>query len=390
MKKRTRVVHPRRVNVPADNRPLVAPIYQSVKFSFDDTIQTERYRQRQREGFFYSRESNPTLRQLELLLAELQGRAECLVTGSGVAAIAASLLALCRQGDHILAFIESYGPTRHLVQRLLARYGVTHTLLSIEDHDAIARVLAQTPTRLVIFESPTNPVTKIADIEFITAQAKKAGALTLLDNTFAGFHNHGQFDIDIYLHSLTKYASGHGDAMGGAIIANEALIKSMRLDIISMGPTLDPYAAFLIQRGMRTYFLRYERQCATAQLVAEFLMRHARVERVFYPGLKTHPQYGLATRQMSDFGTIVSFDLAGGEEEGSRFAEALQYFSIAASLGSAESLVMPPRLLSPRDLTAEQRAKSSVSKSTVRLSIGLEEGSDLLEDLNQALEKAFI
>src|SRR5277367_1447034 len=285
MKKNTLVNPPAAVPVAVDNRPLVAPIYQSVKFSFDDTGETQRYLHGEREGFFYSRQANPTLKQLQLLLAQLQGRDDCLLTGSGVATIAASLLSLCKQGDHILAFVESYGPTRYIVQHLLAKFGVTHTLLSIEDLEGIERVLRDTPTRLAVFESPTNPVTKIADIEHLTLHARRAGALTVLDNTFAGFHNHGAYDIDIYLHSLTKYASGHGDVMGGAIISNDALISQMRKDIGTMGPTLDPHAAFLIQRGMRTYFLRYERQCANAFAVSQFLKSHRHVKQVFYPGL---------------------------------------------------------------------------------------------------------
>src|SRR6202050_4846518 len=235
MKNNTFVNHPPSVEVPADNRPLVAPIYQSVKFCFCGSAETLRFLRGEREGFFYSRSSNPTLKQLELLLAQLQGRDECLLVGSGVATIAATVFALCKQGDHVLAFVESYGPTRYIVQHVLAKYGVTHTLLSIEDRDAIARILTQTPTRLVLFESPTNPVTKIADIEHLTAHARRTGCLTVMDNTFAGFHNYGGFDVDIYLHSLTKYASGHGDVMGGAIIARAALIAAMRKDIVSLG-----------------------------------------------------------------------------------------------------------------------------------------------------------
>jgi cystathionine beta-lyase/cystathionine gamma-synthase len=390
MKNDTRVNHPPAVELPADNRPLVAPIYQSVKFSFDDTDETLRYLRGDREGFFYSRTSNPTLRQLQLLLAQLQGRDDCLLTGSGVATIAASLLSLCKQGDHILAFVESYGPTRYIVQHLLAKFGVAHTLLSIEDLAGIERILREVPTRLVIFESPTNPVTKIADIEHLTAHARRAGALTVLDNTFAGFHNHGAYDIDIYLHSLTKYASGHGDVMGGAIISNEALISQMRKDIVSMGPTLDPHAAFLIQRGMRTYFLRYERQCANALALSRYLESHPRVKRVHHPGLESHPQHRLASRQMKDFGTIVTIELDGGFEQGARFAEALQYFSISASVGSAESLAMPPQLLAGGEFTPEQRAASLITRGTVRLSIGLEDAADLLEDLRQALDKAYL
>src|ERR1700692_2693508 len=162
MKHNTFVNQPPEVEVPSDNRPLVAPIYQSVKFSFDDAGETLRYLRGERQGFFYSRTSNPTLTQLQLLLAQLQGRDDCLLTGSGVATIAASLLSLCKQGDHILAFAESYAPTRYIVQHLLAKFGVVHTLLSIEDLAAIERVLSHTPTRLVVFESPTHPVTKIA------------------------------------------------------------------------------------------------------------------------------------------------------------------------------------------------------------------------------------
>jgi cystathionine beta-lyase/cystathionine gamma-synthase len=390
MKNTTLVNHPPAVAVPSDNRPLVAPIHQSVKFSFDDTNETLRYQRGEREGFFYSRNSNPTLMQLQRLLSELQGRDDCLLTGSGVATIAASLLALCKAGDHVLLFVESYGPTRYIVQHLLAKFGVTHTMLSIEDLTGIEKLLEEKPTRLVIFESPTNPVTKIADIEHLTRQARAAGCLTVLDNTFAGFHNHGAYDIDIYLHSLTKYASGHGDVMGGAIIARHELIAAMRKDIASMGPTLDPHAAWLIQRGMRTYFLRYERQCANALIVAEFLKQHPRVKQVHYPGLASHPQHALARKQMKDFGTIVSIELDGGFKEAGLFAESLEFFSIAASVGSTESLVMPPQLLHGGEYTPTQRAQSLVGKGTVRLSIGLEDADDLKEDLSQGLQRAFV
>jgi cystathionine beta-lyase/cystathionine gamma-synthase len=299
-------------------------------------------------------------------------------------------LSLCKQGDHVLAFIESYGPTRYIVQHLLAKYGVTHTLLSIEDLSGVERVLRDTPTRLVVFESPTNPVTKIADIAHLTQQARQAKCLTVMDNTFAGFHNHGAYEVDIFLHSLTKFASGHGDVMGGAIIADRPLIAAMRKDVVSMGPTLDPHAAFLIQRGMRTYFLRYERQCANALAVSRFLNGHAGVKRVYYPGLDGHPQHELAKRQMKDFGSIVSFELDGGYDEGNRFAEALQFFSITSSVGSTESLVMPPQLLGGQEFTAAQREASLIGRGTVRLSIGVEDAPDLIADLDQALAKTFI
>lgn len=385
MKNTTRVVHPPKVEVAADNRTLVAPIYQSVKFTFDDLEETERFFRHEREGFYYSRHDNPTLRQLELTLAELQGRDACLLTASGVAAINLALLALCKQGDHVVLFAEMYQPTRYMVRRLLERYGVTHTMLSITDTDGIERTLASRRTRIVVFESPSNPVLKIADIPRIAAAARAHGALTLLDNTFAGFHNHGQFDIDVFAHSLTKYASGHGDVMGGAVIAGRELIEPMRRDFGVIGATLDPHAAFLLQRGLRTYFVRYERQCANALAVAHFLEAHSRVRRVRYPGLASHPQHALARSQMHDFGTIVTFELDGDRAAAATFSEKLALFAIAASLGSTESLIQPGQLMHPTNLSREERQWAEIDDATIRLSIGLEAVEDLIADLQQAL-----
>jgi cystathionine beta-lyase/cystathionine gamma-synthase len=385
MKRPTRLNHPPEVKVPDDNRALVAPIYQSVKFTFDDVEESQRQARGERDGFVYSRVSNPTLRQLELTLAELQQREACLVTASGVAAVHLALMALCKQGDHVICFAEMYQPTRYTVRRLLGRFGVRHTMLSITDTAAIVQTLAATPTRLVVFETPSNPVLKIADIERITAAARRHGALTVLDNTFAGFHNHGQFDIDVFVHSLTKYASGHGDVMGGAVIASKALIDSMRGDFIVTGATLDPHAAFMIQRGLKTYALRYDRQCENAQRIAEFLSGRAEVKAVYYPGLDSHPQRALAQRQMHDAGTIVTFELAGDKAATRRFANELKLFAISPSLGSTESLVQPGELMRPRDLTEVERGWAGVTDSTVRLSVGIEDADDLIEDLSQAL-----
>ena len=387
MKYPTRLNHPPVVDVPADNRPLVAPIYQSVKFTFDSVAEAERQSRGERSGFVYSRVSNPTLQQLELTLAELQRRDACLLTASGVAAVNLALLSLCKQGDHIIMFAEMYQPTRYMIRRLLSRYGVAHTMLSIEDTDAIERTLAATATRLVMFESPSNPLLKIADIERITAAARAHGALTVLDNTFAGFHNHGQLDIDVYVHSLTKYASGHGDVMGGAVISRHELIDTMRRDFVVLGATLDPHTAFLIQRGLKTYALRYERQCENALRIAQYLQAHAGVARTRYPGLDAHPQRALAVKQMRDAGTIVTFDLQADRAAG-RFADALQLFAISASLGSTESLVQPGQLMRPRDLSAPEREWAGVTDATLRLSIGIEDADDLIADLEQALATA--
>lgn len=386
MKPRTRVNHPPKVEVPPDNRPLVAPIYQSVKFSLDSVEETERYSRGEREAFVYSRVSNPTLRQLEQTLSELQGREGCLLTASGVAAVNLALLSLCRKDDHIILFAEMYQPTRYMVRRLLARYGVQHTMLSIEDVAGLESTLASRPTRLIVFESPSNPMLKVADIRRICAAAKQHGALTLLDNTFAGFHNHGQLDVDVFIHSLTKYASGHGDVMGGAVIASREIIASMQRDFVVLGATLDPHAAYLIQRGLKTYFVRYEQQARTAMAIADWLAKQSAISRVHYPGLAIHPGHEMAKSQMQDFGTIVTIELAE-QVDAARFCEALDYFAISASLGSTEALVQPGQLMRPRDLNEQERAWAAVTNQTVRLSIGLEDADDLIADLAQALAK---
>jgi cystathionine beta-lyase/cystathionine gamma-synthase len=388
MKGRTRVNHPPEAVVPADNRPLVAPVYQSVKFAFESLEETLRFERGEREGYFYTRRANPTTRQLERLLAELQQRDDCIALGSGAGAISSCLLSLLRSGDHLLCFVETYGPTLRLIQGLLARFGVTHTMLSIEDDAGIERVLASKPVKLVYFESPTNPITRIADIARFTRAAHAHGALTVMDNTFAGFHNHGQYGVDVFVHSLTKYASGHGDVMGGAIIARAELIRAIRRETTLLGAMLDPHAAFLVMRGMKTYYLRYEAQAASALRVAAFLDAHSAVERVHYPGLASHPRHALAREQMREFGSIVSFDLAGGAEAVRSFADALEFFAITPSLGSVESLVMPPQLLRLRGLPAELAALSGIGDGTVRLSIGIEDTDDLIGDLEAALAKA--
>lgn len=385
MKPKSRLVHPPRTEPPAGNTPLVAPLHQSVKFEFESVAETLANLRGEKDGYFYARSANPTTRLLERTLALMQGRDEAIVCASGVGAIAQALLGLTKSGDHVLCFVETYAPTRSLVRRQLARFGVRHTMLSIEDDAGIARVLGGTPTRLVIFESPTNPVNRIADIAHITQQARAAGALTLLDNTLAGLHQHGDTQVDLFLHSLTKYASGHGDVMGGAVIGSAALIRQLRPEFTHLGGTLDPHAAWLIQRGLKTYALRYAAQCDTALQVARYLEAHPKVERVHYAGLPTHPRHALAARQMRQFGTVVSFDLAAGRAAGDRLADALQLFAIAASMGSPESLVIPPGLMGPHDLPPELAALSGVAAGTVRLSMGLEDAADLIADLEQAL-----
>jgi cystathionine beta-lyase/cystathionine gamma-synthase len=384
MKPDTLTNHPPHVPVATDNPPLVAPIYQTVKFSFDELSEAERANAGERDGFFYSRIDNPTLRQLEMTLATLQGRSHCLLTSSGVSAVSLTLQALCKQGDHIVIFAESYGPTRAMARRVLSRFGVTFAVMSIDDLDGIESALQSTPTRLMIFESPTNPILKIADLERLCAMAKAHGCLTILDNTLAGLHAHDQYPIDVYVHSLTKYANGHGDVLAGAVISDEELMKRLRPEFITMGAMLDPHAAFLIQRGLKTYGLRYERACQNALSIARFLEQHPAVSKLRYPALASHPQHQLAMRQMEQGGGVISFELAS-EALANHCVQRLKLFRLASSLGSTESLVLPPSMLQARDLAAVQRGWAGITDCTIRLSIGIEDIDDLLADLQQAL-----
>jgi cystathionine beta-lyase/cystathionine gamma-synthase len=389
MKLRTRIHHPRPTGLPQGNSPLAFPIYQSVKFELDSLAETERAWAGKSDAYHYSRVANPTVRDLERILAELQGREDCVAVGTGIAAVASTLIALLSAGDHVLSFAEGYGPTRGLLKRTLARFGVETTLVSLDDHAGIERVLSERKTRLVWFESPTNPALKIADVAFITGAARRHGALTAIDNTFGGLEAHRHSDIDLFVHSLTKSVAGHGDVMGGAVIGAKALIDPIRREVVALGPSLDPHAAFLIQRGLKTYHVRREAECAGALAVARCLVQDARVARVRYPGLANHPGHDLARQWMPDFGSVVTIDLAGGPEQSRVFADSLELFSMVASLGSTESLIVPPPLTWPGDIPSDLRAATEIGPTTARMSIGLEDPDDLIADLSQALDKAF-
>ena len=385
---RTQVTHPPEVALPPGNRPLIAPIYQSVKFETETVAELLEILRGEVPGFIYSRGKNPTTRQLELTLAQLQGREDAVVVGSGMAAVSLPLYGLAGAGDHVITFIESYSPSRQALKGPLARYGVTHSLLPVGDHAALERELAARPVKLVLFESPTNPVLRVADVAQVTALCRRYGALSVMDNTFAGFHQHGHYPVDLFVHSLTKYAGGHGDVLAGAVIGSAALIRQLRPESVLMGCTLDPHAAFLVQRGLKTYFVRYEAQCRTAMELCAWLEGQPGVSRVLYPGLPTHPQHALAMAQMKDPGTVCCVELEGGATAATRFAESLSLFAMAASLGSVDSLVNPPPFMATSDLTPAQREHTGITPGMVRLSFGLEDVEDLRADLAQALAAA--
>ncbi|HEX7235732.1 MAG TPA: aminotransferase class I/II-fold pyridoxal phosphate-dependent enzyme [Gammaproteobacteria bacterium] len=388
MKKQTRVTHPKGIKLLEGNDAVVTPVYRTVKFTYP-TIAASLTPEAKENGFDYTRDSNPTTRELELLAAELQDRDDAITTGSGMAAVWLALLGNLEAGDRVVIFVESYRPNRVAVRRFLPKLGLKFTMLSVHDLAGIEETFAQDDTKLVLFEAPTNPMLQVPDLAAITALAKKHDVVTVLDNTFAGLHNHGKYEIDYFVHSLTKYANGHGDVMAGIVIGDRKRIRAIKPLSVNMGAVLDPGVAFLAARGLKTYYLRYERHSANALAVAEFLAKRKEVTKVYYPGLPADRGHALARKQMSDFGGVLSFDLAAGKERTWAFIDALELFTTTASLGSTESLVAPVQLYLGTDLSAEEQKLAQIKESTVRIAVGIEHVDDLVADLEQAFAKTF-
>jgi cystathionine beta-lyase/cystathionine gamma-synthase len=388
MKKQTRVTHPKEVKLREGNDAVVSPVYRSVKFTYP-TIAASLTAEAKEHGFDYTRDSNPTTRELELLAAELQDRDDGIAVGSGMAAIWLALLGNLEAGDRIVFFVESYRPNRVAVRRFLPKLGLKFTMLSVHDLAGVEEAFALDDTKVLLFEAPTNPMLQIPDLAAITELAKKHDVVTILDNTFAGLHNHGRYEIDYFVHSLTKYANGHGDVMGGIVIGDRKRIRAIKPLSVNMGAVLDPGVAFLAARGLKTYYLRYERHSANALAIAEFLTKRREVTSVYYPGLPSDSGHALAREQMSDFGGVLSFDLDADKERTWAFIDALELFTTTASLGSTESLVAPVQLYLGSDLTTEEQKRAKIKESTVRFAVGIEHVDDLIADVDRAHAKTF-
>lgn len=386
----TRLIHHDRVDLPEGNEPLVSPIYQSVKFKPASMAHVRTILSKRNSGFLYSRISNPTVRELELLVARLQGRDDAIATATGVAALAAVAMTFLNAGDRAVVFTESYKPTRFLLGHILGRFGVETIRLSRDDYPRFEELCrGEKPPKLVFLESPTNPALRIHDLTWICQTARAAGCKTVLDNTFAGFFAHGAIDIDLYVHSLTKQANGHSDAMGGAVIGNKALIDQIFPVAITLGATLDPNSAWLTLRGMKTYALRTKEASKSALEIAHWLCQKTWARNVRYPALNTHPDHGIWQKQNNgDGGSVVTFDLVCPEQGFDKFFDHLRLFTLTPSLGCVESLAAPCLMFFGDDLPPGEAQKAGITATTVRLAIGIETTDDLKNDIESAAHAA--
>jgi cystathionine gamma-synthase len=351
---------------------------------------TSTYRQdgvgRPRQGYEYSRTQNPTRTALEECLAALERGSRALAFASGMAAEDTLLRTVCRPGDHVVIPNDAYGGTYRLFAKVAEPWGVSHTPVPISDVDAVRAAVRSRPTAMVWVETPTNPLLTIADIAQLAEVAHESGALLVVDNTFASSYLQQPLTLgaDVVVHSTTKYAGGHSDVVGGALITADAeLGERLAFHQNAMGAVSGPFDAWLVLRGLKTLAVRMERHCDNAERVAAFLAEHPKVRQVLYPGLPDHPGHEIATKQMRRYGGIVSFRVRGGAEEAIRVCERAKLFTLAESLGGIESLIEHPGRMTHASAAG---SPLEVPDDLVRLSVGIETVDDLLDDLAQALD----
>jgi cystathionine gamma-synthase len=363
------------------------PIAQSVAFGYHDLEGWQQVALGQAPGHIYSRNTNPTVAALEEKVRVLEGAAAAVAMASGMAAISNTLFALLRPGDRVVSVKDTYGGTNQLFREFLPQINVTPRLCDTADLDAIEAEIAR-GCRLLYLETPTNPTLKVIDIERLARQGRAAGAVVVTDNTFATPVNQRplQLGSDLVIHSASKYLGGHADALGGVVCGSRELVQRIFHYREITGAALDPFAAYLLLRGLKTLALRVERQNASALRVAQFLEAHPAVARVFYPGLASHPQHEIARRQMpGGFGGMLSFALRGGYARVKEFLPRLRFAHRAANLGAVETIVGPPATTSHVEVSAADRAAMGIPEALVRYSVGIEDAGDLIADLAQAL-----
>ncbi|MBN3034356.1 MAG: PLP-dependent transferase [Bacteroidales bacterium] len=365
----------------------VTPIYQTSTFQFRDADHGARCFSGEEEGYIYTRLGNPTIQELENAMAELENGYGGIATSSGMAAVNTVYLGCLGAGAHILSHDALYGPSRNIMETLYPRYGVEYTYLDTSDHENVKRSIRPN-TRLIYLETPANPTIGLTDIAAISAIAHERGIPVCVDNTFCSPYLQKPLDLgaDIVLHSMTKFINGHADVVAGMIVAgNRETYQRLRTVMVNMGFNMDPHQAFLVRRGLKTLGLRVERAQTSAMKVAEFLEGHEAVEWVRYPGLRSHPQYDLACRQMKGPGAMISFELKGGLEAGKKVMNGVKLALLAVSLGGVETLIQHPASMTHSKVPEPERIKAGITGGLVRISVGIEDVEDILADLEQAL-----
>lgn len=372
-----------RADLSKKNGPLATPIYQTSTFEVTDNDQQVRATS---TDMFYTRYGNPTHTVVERAIAELEGTDRALLFASGMAAITTSIFALVKGGDHIVAQRDIYGGVNKFLSQWFPKLGVETTFVDTTEYDQHVRAIRPN-TKLLYLESPTNPTLRIIDLQKVVGIAKEHNLITLIDSTFATPINQrpAEFGIDLVMHSGTKYFGGHSDLICGIIAGRQDLVERIHETRTTLGASMDPHAAFLLLRGIKTLAVRVQRQNENALRIAQFLQRHPKVKSVNYPFLEGHPQRALASEQMSGGGGVLSFEVDGTAEDTRRVVEALRLFTLAPSLGGVDSLVTIPVLTSHAMITPEHRQKMGVTEQLVRLSVGIENADDLIRDLEHGL-----
>ncbi|MEM2962017.1 MAG: PLP-dependent aspartate aminotransferase family protein [Candidatus Bathyarchaeia archaeon] len=368
---------------------VTVPIYQTSTFAFESTDTLLEVASGRRRGYIYTRYGNPTVRAAEEKVAALEGAEDCLAFSSGMAAVSSAVLAFLEEGDRMVSLREVYGGTYELFTEFLPRFGVEVALTKGSDTSSIKEELEK-GCNLLFLETPTNPLLGIVDLAEVVDLARSEGAKTIVDNTFATPYNQRPMDfgVDLVVHSATKYLGGHSDLIGGVVAGSREDISKIWGVRKVLGGVLDPHAAWLLLRGLKTLALRVSRHNSNAQAVAEFLEGHPKVERVYYPGLPSHPGHEIALKQMSGgFGGVVSFEVKGGFREAAKLVDNFKLGFIAPSLGGVETLITQPVTTSHYYMPREEREKAGIRDNLVRIALGIEDEEDLITALEEALKK---
>ena len=370
---------------------LAMPIYQTSTFIFDSAEQGGRRFALEEDGYIYTRLGNPTTTVLENKIAALEEGEAAVATSSGMGAISSTLWTVLKAGDHIVTDKTLYGCTFALMNHGLTKFGVEVTFVDTSNLDEVKKAMKKN-TRVVYLETPANPNLKIVDLEGVCKVAHtNPNTLVIVDNTFATPYMQKplKLGVDIVVHSATKYLNGHGDVIAGLVVTKQELADQIRFVGLKdmTGAVLGPQEAYYIIRGLKTFEIRMERHCKNARTIVDFLNKHPKVEKVYYPGLETHPGYEIAKKQMKDFGAMISFELKGGFEAGKTLLNNLKLCSLAVSLGDTETLIQHPASMTHSPYTKEEREVAGITDGLVRLSVGLENVEDIIADLEYGLEK---